>query len=171
MDGFGSEKPGRSRPILIRLSIGFLVMLALAGACWPSFSIVRSQEAQGTQGSDGLYDSEFQKGLDLLRRRRYEDALKSFKRANEMRNKQSAQCFFGMAQAYMGLEAYKSAAESCDKMIEFAGGDTQKQAQAYNLKGVAVQTLAEAKDQKKLQEAEALFRQGLALNTDLPILH
>ena len=171
MDGFGSKKKGRSRPVLIRLSIGFLVILAVAGTCWTSFPVVRSQGAQGTQGSEGLYVSEFQKGLDLLRRRRYEDALKSFKRANEMRNKQSAECFFGMAQAYMGLEAYKSAAESCDKMIEFAGGDTQKQAQAYNLKGVAVQMLAEAKDQKKLQEAEALFRQGLALNTDLPVLH
>lgn len=87
-----------------------------------------------------------------------------------MRNKQSAECFFEMAQTYMALEAYKSAAESCDKTIEFSGGDTQKQAQAYNLKGIAVLTQAGSKDPKKLQEAEALFRQGLALNTDLPIL-
>lgn len=148
--------------------IGFLIVLALGWSSWISLPVAQSQ---GAQGNDGSYDSEFQKGLDLLRRRRYEDALKSFKRANEMRNKQSAECFFGMAQAYMGLEAYKTAAESCDKMIEFSGGDTQRQAQAYNLKGIAVQAQAGSKDQKKLQEAEALFRQGLALNTDHPILH
>lgn len=147
---------------------GFLIVLALGWSSWTSFPVAQSQGAQGNEPS---YDSEFQKGLDLLRRKRYEDALKSFKRANEMRNKQSAECFFGMAQAYIALEAYKSAAESCDKMIEFTGGDTQKQAQAYNLKGIALQTQAGSKDQKKLQEAEALFRQGLALNTDLPILH
>jgi len=147
--------------------IGFLIVLALGWSSWTSLPAAQSQEAQGTEAS---YDSEFQKGLDLLRRRRYEDALKSFKRANEMRNKQSAECFYGMAQAYMGLEAYKTAAESCDKIIEFSGGDAQGLARAYNLKGIAVQAQAGSKDQKKLQEAEALFRQGLALGTDLPIL-
>ena len=178
MDGFGSEKrwTRRSQPTLIRLSIGLLVALAFAGTPWTSFPVARSQRAQaaqgpqGAQGNEASYDSEYQKGLDLLRRRRYEDALKSFKRANEMRNKQSAECFFGMAQAYLALGAYKSAAESSDKMIEFAAGDTQMQAQAYNLKGTALQTQADSKDQKKLQDAEAMFRQGLALNTDLPIL-
>jgi peroxiredoxin len=153
--------------------IGLLMTLALTATFWTSFPVARSQTAQGTQGAEaneGSYDSEFRKGLDLLRRRRYEDALKSFKRANEMRNKQSAECFFGMAQAYLALGAYKSATESSDKMIEFAGGDIQMQAQAYNVKGTAFQTQADSKDQKKLQDAEASFRQGLALNADLPIL-
>jgi peroxiredoxin len=68
------------------------------------------------------------------------------------------------------LGAHKSAAESCDKLIEFSGGDTKLQAQAYNLKGAALQTQADGKDQKKLQDAETNFRQGLALGTDLPIL-
>lgn len=149
--------------------IGFLLVLvtAIGGGWWTSLPAAQSQGAQGNEAS---YDGEFQKGLELVRRRRYEDALKSFKRANEMHNKQSAECFFGMAQAYMGLEAYKTAAESCDRMIEFAAGDTQKLAQAYNLKGIAVQSQAGSKDQKKLQEAEALFRQALALNTELPVL-
>jgi peroxiredoxin/Flp pilus assembly protein TadD len=123
------------------------------------------------QSQEADYDTEFQKGLDLLRRRQYEEALKSFKRANEMRDKKSAECFFGMAQAYQGLEAHKNVAEACDKMILFSEGDPKKQAQAYNLKGIALQALAEIKDQKKLQEAEAAFRQGLALGVDLPVLH
>ena len=187
MDGFGTEKrrPRRLPSTLIRLSIclvvGVLLAPALAGISWAGFPVARSQkapeaQAQGTQGAqaaqanDASYDSEFQKGLDLLRRKRYDDALKSFKRANEMRNKQSAECFYGMARAYLGLEAYKNVAESCDKIIEFAAGNAMLQAQSYNLKGIALQTQADGKDQKKLQDAEASFRQGLALGTDLPIL-
>jgi len=165
--------------------VGVLLAPALAGISWAGFPLARSQgapaqrtqtqgtQAQGTQGANGndaSYDSEFQKGLDLLRRKRYDDALKSFKRANELRNKQSAECFYGMAQAYLGLEAYKNVAESCDKLIEFAAGNVELQAQGYNLKGIALQTQSEGKDQKKLQDAEANFRQGLALGTDLPVL-
>jgi peroxiredoxin/Tfp pilus assembly protein PilF len=145
---------------------GVLLGLALAGTSWNS-PVAQSQEAQGDEAA---YNLEYRKGVDLLRRRRYEDALKSFKRANEMRNKQSAECFFGMAQSYMGLEAYKSAAESCDKMVEFAAGNADVLAQAYNLKGTILQIQSESKDQKKLQEAEALFRQGLALGTNHPVI-
>jgi len=191
MDGFGSEKrrTRRQQRTLIRLSIsalfGFLLALAFAGSSWAGFPVARSQKApeaqaqepkvtpgtQASQGNDASYDSEFQKALDLLRRKRYDDALKSFKRANEMRNKQSAECFLGMARAYLELEAYKNVAESCDKTIEFSGGNTQLQAQAFNLKGAALQTQSEGKDQKRLQDAEASFRQGLALGIDLPVLH
>jgi peroxiredoxin len=179
VDEFGSEKHStrRTQPALIRLTnrllLGLLVALALAGISWTGFPVARSQEAQKsqeTQGSDASYDSEFHKGLEMLRRKRYDEALKSFKRANDLRNKQSAECFYGMAQAYLALGAYKSAAESCDKVVEFSAGDKQTQAQAYNLKGIALQTQAEGKDQKKLQDAETNFRQGLDLGTDLPIL-
>jgi len=124
-----------------------------------------------SQRDDFAYRSEMEKGRELQRRRQYEEALKSFKRANEMRDKKSPECFFAMANAYQGLEAYKNVVESCDKVIEFAQGDSGLQAQAYNLKGIAFQSQAESKDQKKLKEAEAAFRQGLALNADLPILH
>ena len=145
--------------------LAFLFLMAVTGA----MSI--RLPAASSQGTEESYDSEFHKGMDLLRRRRWEDALKSFKRANDMRNKQSAECFYGMAQAYQGLEAYKNVAESCDRMIELSAGDTKTQAMGYNLKGIALQAQADVKDQKKLQEAEAAFRQGLALNTDLAILH
>jgi peroxiredoxin len=111
------------------------------------------------------------KGREFLRRRQYEEALKSFKRANEMRDKKSPECFIAMANAYQGLEAYKNVGESCDKAIELAPSDSGIQVQAFNLKGVALQSQAENKDQKKLKEAEAAFRQGLALDAGLPILH
>ena len=168
----GPEQSGGSRQRRIGIGAGslivFLLLLSSAGNFWTTFPVTR---AQGLQGNDVSYDSEFQKGLDLLRRRRWEDALKTFKRANETRNKQSAECFYGMAQAYEGLDAYKNVVESCDKMIELSAGDIKSQALGYNLKGIALQAQAGVKDQKKLQEAETVFRQALALGTDLPIIH
>jgi peroxiredoxin len=151
----------------------FFIVLAVGWSSWTGLPVARSLEAleaQGAQGNEASYDLEYKKGIDLLRRRRYEDALKSFKRANDLRNKQSAECFLGMAQSFMGLEAYKNVVESCDKVIEFSSGNNQLQAEAYNLKGIGLQTQAATKDQKKLLEAETNFRQGLALNTDLPVL-
>jgi len=171
------EKSGICRLPLRRIGLAAGLFIALlmsvpsAGSRWLGFPVTSSQGSQASQGNDAAYDSEFQKGLDLLRRHRWEDALKSFKRANELRNKQSAECFYGMAQAYQGLEAYKNVAESCDKVIEFSAGDTKTQAQAYNLKGIALQAQAAVKDQKKLQEAETVFRQALALGVELPIVH
>lgn len=153
------------RVLGIGLGIAFIASLAVAGSGATTGPLVRAQ------GNDIDYETELQKGHDLLRRSKYEDALKSFKRANEMRDKKSAECYLGMARAYQGLEAYKNVLDSCDKVILFGGNDPPLHAQAYNLKGLALQAQAEIKNQKKLQEAEAVFRQGLALGADLPILH
>jgi thiol-disulfide isomerase/thioredoxin len=119
---------------------------------------------------DEAYALELQKANALMKRRNYEDALKSYKRANEMRGKKSAECFYGMGQAYFGLQAFKNVVESCDKAIELAGDNNDFRAQAYNLKGLGLQAQAELKDQKKLAEAENIFRQGLALKPEMPLL-
>jgi peroxiredoxin len=123
------------------------------------------------QKSDATYEEEIESGRDLLRRRRFEDALKSFKRANDLKGKICAECFYLMGRAYQGLEAYKNVLQSSDKALEFAGNDAALQAEANNLKGMALQRQSEGKDQKKLQEAETALRQALALNTDLAEIH
>jgi len=61
--------------------------------------------------------------------------------------------------------------DTCEKIIEMAAGDSATLAQVYNYEGIALQTQANVKDQKKLGEAEAVFRKGVALNPDLAILH
>ena len=149
----------------IGLGIGLLVFLGPAGSLAMGESKVRAQRG------DVAYEDEMEKGREFMRLHKYEDALKSFKRANEMADKKSPDCFLWMAQAYQGLEAYKNVVESCEKLIDLAGNDTQLRALGYNLKGVALQSLAQGKDPKKLREAETVLREGLALNTDLPILH
>ncbi len=123
------------------------------------------------QDGDAAWTEELEKGQDLLRRRQYEAALKSFKRANEMRDKKCGVCFGWLAEAYMNLEAYKNVLDSAEKAIEFSGGDKQLLLKAYNYQGVALQVLADRKDQKKLQGAEAAFRQALTIESAPPLLH
>jgi peroxiredoxin len=153
---------------LLGLGLVLLVLLEPGDSHWARLTVAPIARAQG---NDTVYEQEVQKGTELLRRRKYEDALKSFKRANETRDKKSPDCFYGMAQAYYGLEAYKNVVESCEKIIELSGSDSNLRPPAYNLKGLAIQAQSQGKDQKKLHEAEAAFRQGLELGADLPILH
>jgi peroxiredoxin len=120
---------------------------------------------------DGVYKEEVFKGKEALRRRDYEGALKSLKRANEMKQKRSAECYNLMSEAYFGLGAIKNVIECADKVIEIAPDDTQLVLLAYNIKGLALQSLAQNKDKKRLQEAEAAFRQGISLKKTQAILH
>ena len=143
---------GRLIPIALLLTLGVLASLPDPATVWT---------IAAAQGLD--YDDEFSKGRDLYRRGKFEDALKSFKRANELRDKKSAECYGWMSETYMALEAYKNAIECADKVIELAKDDPQLMLKAYNNKGLALQQSAERKDQKKLQAAEAVFRQGLAI--------
>src|SRR5678815_1533064 len=94
---------GRLIPIVILMTIGIFTLAA----------------------QDLDYDEEFMKGRDLYRRGKYEDALKSFKRANELKDKKSAECYGWMSETYMALQAYKNAIECADKVIELAGDDRQ----------------------------------------------
>ncbi len=154
------------------IGLGTLLMLQEpVGSRWTSGPIGEIQAQAQVQGSDEAYEDELQKGQHFLQQHKYEEALKSFKRANEMRGKKSAEAFLCMAQAYQGLGAHKNVLESCDKVLGLSGIDTQLQAQAYNLKGLALHLLSEGKNQKKLQEAEALFRQALTLDGAPPVAH
>ncbi|HKP36956.1 MAG TPA: redoxin family protein [Pyrinomonadaceae bacterium] len=160
---FGQDFHSRARQGFANVFAFALLGLALLFA--PGLSTSSSAWAQ----EPGLtYDQEIENGHDLLRSRRYEDALKTFKRANDLKGKTCAECFYLMANAYMGLEAYKNAIQSSESTIQFATTNTDLQAQAHNLKGVALLRQADNKDLKKMQEAEAAFRQSLALKKDFP---
>src|SRR5712691_7290411 len=164
----GGRRARRLLPVEIGRGAGFVAVLMLL----PAVGVLEMHGPTArAQGSDGSYEDQVEKGRDLLRRRKYEEALKSFKRANEMREKKSAECFLGMATAYLGLEANKNVIQSAESVIELAGTDNQLRAQAYNLEGLALQAQSEGKDQKKLLQAEAALRQGTALAADLPMLH
>ena len=122
------------------------------------------------QDTEPTYDEQLASAKDLLHKYRYDEALRGLKRANELRGKQSAECYALMSDAYFGLEAYKNVIASADKTIALAGSDTQLLIRAYNNKGLALQAQADKKDQKKLEAAEAAFREGLKLQNAPPIL-
>ena len=146
-----TRQTGRLTKILLLIALGILIAS-------PARLPIRTVTAQ-----DLDYDEEFMKGRDLYRRGKFEEALKSFKRANELRDKKSAECYSWMSETYMALEAYKNAIDCADKVIELAKDDRQLLVKAYNNKGLSLQELAERKDQKKLLAAEAIYRQGLAI--------
>ena len=150
----------------LRVALG-LALFGLVAVAAPASSFLEAL----AQKSDTTYEEEIESGRDLLRRRRFEDALKSFKRANDLKGKTCAECFYLMGQAYQGLEAYKNVAQSSEKAIEFGGSDSKLLGLAHNLKGLALQAQAENKDEKKLQDAEAAFRQAISLNSELVIAH
>jgi len=147
-----------------------LIGLAVCLLFQPFYS-TSLEQGVSAQGDDSAVEEELEKGRDLLQRRKYEEALKSFKRANDMRQKKCAECFQLMAEAYFGLEAYKNVLDSADKMIELAGTNSKLVMQGHNNKGLALQSLAENKDQKKLQASEAEFRMALATGGAPAILH
>ncbi len=147
--------------------IGFLLALFVLAVVTLAPALLTGRTAGAQQPNGGTYDEEIQAGNLFMRQRKYEDALKAFKRANDLKGKASAEAYWMMANAYMGLEAYKNVAQSADKVVEFGANDVALQAQAHNLKAIAIQKQSDAgKDQKKLQEAEAALRLAVTAKAD-----
>ena len=157
-----SPTPLRS-PIILSLVLFFAAAVALS----PAMPV--SVFAQ--QGDGSAYEEQLTAGRNFMRQRRYDDAVKAFKRANELKGQTSAEALFLLANAFMGLGAYKTVATTCDKVIELTANDPAMQAQALNLKGIAIQKQSDGKDQKKLQEAEGVLRQAAALKQAPPDVH
>jgi thiol-disulfide isomerase/thioredoxin len=133
-----------------------------------TFSSLAASQVQQTippaqETNDLAFRQEFESGKDLFRQRRYDEALKSFRRANELREKKCADCYGWMTDAYYSLEAYRNVIVAADKAVALAPNDTQLLVKIYNNKGLALQAQANKKDQEKLQLAESVFRLGLAL--------
>src|SRR5215510_4018214 len=86
---------GRLIPIALLLTLGVLASLPDPATVW---TVAAAQDLD--------YDDEFTKGRDLYRRGKFEDALKSFKRANELRDKKSAECYGWMSETYIELHSF-----------------------------------------------------------------
>lgn len=143
------------------------ILMALVSAL---FCLFLTAAPVATSQDDDAFDEELLKGRAHLRRSQFEEALKSFKRANDLRDKKCAECLNLMGEAYLGLEAYKNVVETSDKVLALGSDDKQIILKAYNNKGLALQSSAQKKDQKKLQAAEAVFREALAIEGAPPVL-
>lgn len=157
-----SQTPSRSLIILNLLALSFITA---------SLSPKMTTRVSAQQIDASGYDEQITAGRNFMRQRRYDDAVKAFKRANEIKGQASVEALFLMANAFMGLEAYKTVVATCDKVIELTANDPAMQAQALNLKGIAMQKQSDGKDQKKLQDAEAVLRQAAAIKQAPPDVH
>jgi thiol-disulfide isomerase/thioredoxin len=141
----------KSRPHSI-----LLVLLFLSGTAVPA-----------TQDQSSKYEEELRNGDAYMQRRMFEQALQAYKHAYALKDKSSYDAAVGMALAYRGLGAHKNVLDVCGQGLKLAGDDKVHLAQMHNLRGVALVALADKPNDKKLQEAETVFRTALAANESL----
>ena len=109
------------------------------------------------------FEAKLRQADALLKTRQWENALKAYKEANALMDKKSAQAHLGMAKAYEGLRAHKSAADSCSEALKYTNGDRNLEAVALNLRGTSNFAQSEKFDDKRLKQAEEDFRAVLAM--------
>ena len=130
-----------------RLALACLVVAVPALAQDPAFEL----------------EAKLRQGDSLLKTRQWEPALKAYKEANALADKKSPAAHLGMAKAYEGLKAHKSAADSCTEALKYTNGDKNLEAAAMNLRGTSNFALADKFDDKRLKQAEDDFRAVLAI--------
>jgi TonB family protein len=121
--------------------------------------------------TDRKLGPDFDLGAQALQRKQWDEALRLFRRANDANDQKCGECFLAMARAYEGMGAAKNAIASCDRAMEVGAGNTRLLVESHQTKGTALLDLAEAKDMKKLAEAETEFRAALQMNPDTAYLH
>lgn len=109
------------------------------------------------------FDKKVKQADSLLKTRQWEPALKAYKEANGLVDKKSALAHYGMAKAYEGLRAHKSAAEACSEALKYTNGDKTLETAALNLRGMSNFALSDKFDDKRLKQAEEDFRAVLAM--------
>ncbi|MBA3640445.1 MAG: redoxin domain-containing protein [Acidobacteriota bacterium] len=118
---------------------------------------------------DTDFDTKMRDADALLARRQYEDALRIYKDANGLQDKKSPRALLGMARAYQGLKAHKSAADSCTESLKYVGESKVLDAEARNLRGVSLFALGEKADDKRWKQAEEDFRSVLTMVDASPV--
>jgi thiol-disulfide isomerase/thioredoxin len=141
------------------------------GIAWILAAAVATIPAAARQGASKDADvAQFMaRGEAALGARKYEPALDAFKQANALLNKSSPAAMIGMARAYTGLNAFKSAADILTEALKHTAGQAPLDAQIHNLRGLALFSLAQKSTDKALKDAEASFRAILALPVAMPI--
>lgn len=142
-------------PIIRTLCVAALVLVSMASA---------AAAAQETDFETKMRDAD-----SLLARRQYEDALRIYKDANGLQDKKSARALLGMARAYQGLKAHKSAADACTESLKYVGDSKVMDAEARNLRGVSMFALGEKADDKRWKQAEEDFRAVLTMVDAYPV--
>jgi thiol-disulfide isomerase/thioredoxin len=142
-----------------------MIVLPIFVAIFMTITPVRAAQ----KDTESEYADQLSQGEAALNRRQWEEALKAFKRASALHDKTSAPAHAGMARAYYGMEAYKSAVESWTDALKFTAGDTKVEATYRNQRGLSLFGMAGRSADKRVKEAEEEFRAALALDSTLVV--
>jgi len=113
-------------------------------------------------------DPEMAKAVLLLKQGHYQEAIEAYKRLNAQQGKESAECYWRMAQAYWALKDLKKTAENCDRVFRYAGANVRLAVMAHDLKGLAAEYAAMQSDHNKFKEAEKEFQAAYELDKGFP---
>jgi thiol-disulfide isomerase/thioredoxin len=119
---------------------------------------------------DALYD---QASLSY-RQGDYERALRSYKRANSLKQEADLECLWGIAQSYEKLGALKNVYKIFDQLVQISGENIGYKAKAWKLRGDALYAAAIVNtkpDEAKLRESETAYREALKINPMLNQAH
>jgi peroxiredoxin/Tfp pilus assembly protein PilF len=138
--------------------------------CAVVVSVVLPLGSQPSQTpANPAFQQEFQRGRDALQARKYKDAVDAFKKANKLQKNSCADCYLGMASAYLRMQDLDKALDSSDRAIASAADDSTK-ASAHRLKGNTLLAFGET-DAKKPGQAEAEYRTAVSLDPGVPSGH
>jgi thiol-disulfide isomerase/thioredoxin len=140
-----------------RAEVSFLA-LAIAGA-------MLLCSGAWAQTADDLAGELMKEGSADLTARKYDDAMKAFKKANQLQHDSCADCFLQMAIVETKTGDYDHALKDCDKAIACASADPVRE-QSHFLKGNILGSAPQmgATDPKKLKLSENEYRATLALD-------
>ena len=73
--------------------------------------------SQSPAASDPAFQEEYTKGKDALSAHKYENAISAFKKANKLHQNKCADCYYGMALAFLHTQEPDHALENADKAL------------------------------------------------------
>jgi len=110
----------------------------------------------------------FKQGSDDLAAHRYDDAIKAFKKANQMRHDSCGDCYLEIAVAQTKLGQLNDALKSCDKAISCAS-DNQLRTAGHALKGHILESTGD--EPKKLKASEFEYQTAAQLDPNNAAIH
>jgi thiol-disulfide isomerase/thioredoxin len=125
---------------------------------------------RAAQDKDKEYAAQIQKADAALQGGQLRDAVDAYKKANDLRGKQSVPALFGMSRAYFAMRAYQDAVDVCSEALKFTGGDKRLEGQMHYMRGLAEMALGLQKStDSELKTAEADFRATVELTDTIAI--
>jgi thiol-disulfide isomerase/thioredoxin len=152
---------------MTRLTRRFVVVTALAAVIGLT-TITSAQQTPAPAVVSPEVTAALQRGEVALSQGQYEAALDAFTFALQRQGRTSATILFGMARAFQGLAAWRSAADSATDGLKYVGSDKKLEAQLHNQRGLAFLELSAKPGDQMMRDAEAEFRTALTLTELVP---